>query len=93
MKPSIKRLRTAYSEYMSAKQARYDELTDWNPYDDDALEKHKVVSARISMEESAILIEDERLIYQISIGPYIHEDMLYASNYSSDSKEPLFDLT
>ena len=83
MKPSIVRLRETYNEYRSARQARYDELALWDAYDEDALEKHKVVSSRINLEESSPMQTKDDPIY-ISIQSYIQDDKLFLCHYHND---------
>ena len=57
MKESIKQMRKTKWAYEKARQKRYDELADWDPYDSDAFEKHKEVAKRIDLEEHATEIE------------------------------------
>jgi len=91
MKPSIERLRKAYSEYQSACQARYDELTYWDAYDSDAFENHKKVTDRINMEQSACEYNSVDEIY-ISVGRYIIGDELWLQGFGEPDKK-LFDLS
>ena len=91
MKPSIEILRKAFNAYSRARQARYDELTDWDPYDSDALEKHKKVSDRMNMEESACEFVSRDHIH-ISVGRYIIGDELWLQGFGEPDKK-LFDLS
>ena len=90
MKPSIARLRKAHDEYRSAKQARYDELTYWDAYDSDAMENHKIVTGRISNEESAVEFDSVDKI-NISVGHYIIGDELWLQGFGKPDKK-LFDI-
>ena len=60
MKESIKKLRHAYDAYMSARQVRYNELTndpDLKEESLDVLKEHNKAVKRINMEEIAIRCE------------------------------------
>ncbi len=83
MRPNIVRLRNAYSEYMSAKQARYDELALWDAYDADAFEKHKVIAGRIKLEESSPIKLKDEIVY-VSIYSYICDDKLFLCHFHND---------
>jgi hypothetical protein len=76
---------------MSARQARYDELTHWDPYDSDALDLHKKVTERINIEESSPEFDG---VVRISVSTYIKDDIVYQCSYGGTGREDraLFDL-
>ena len=91
MKESIKRLRKAKREYDSARQARYNELSGWDPYGDNAISSHKSVVARMALEEDALDYPDGG--FKISIHAYVKDDKLYVIDWEKHEAVFKFDLS
>jgi hypothetical protein len=72
MKQSVKRLRETKGAYQKARDYRYRELADWDPYDADAREKHKKIVDQINLEESALDMEWPEQKPQITCGPVVN---------------------
>jgi hypothetical protein len=60
MSDTVKRLKKAYSEYISARQARYDELVDMHgrhntrPHPEDVFDLHGQIVETIDREEKGV---------------------------------------